>query len=303
VSFPQRLWQAVDARGTPAIVGLDPRPGHLPEPFLSRAKGASAGETARAIRDHHGALLDVLAPRVAAVKIQAAFFEVLGVEGWAALARAIEDARERGLLVILDAKRGDIGSTAEAYAQAFLGGGRAGAFPPADALTVNPYLGEDAFRPFLEAARAHEAGLFVLVRTSNPGAATFQDHGDPPLAQVVAQAVTEWGRDLVDASGWSAVGAVVGATRPGELAAFRALLPRAPLLLPGFGFQGGTAEGLGPAFDSHGHGALVAASRSILWAHERPEFAHLHGWEQAVEAALDEMIAALAPVGPKAPQK
>ncbi|MFQ5748853.1 MAG: orotidine-5'-phosphate decarboxylase, partial [Planctomycetota bacterium] len=226
-----------------------------------------------------------------------------GVEGWTALAQAIEDARERGLLVILDAKRGDIGSTAEAYAQALLGGGLAGAFPPADALTVNPYLGEDACRPFLEAASAHDAGLFVLVRTSNPDAHAFQDHGDPPLAQVVARAVAGWGRDLVDASGWSAVGAVVGATRPAELAAFRALLPRTPLLLPGFGFQGGGAEGLGPAFDARGHGALVAASRSILWAHERREFARLPRWEEAVEAALDEMIAALAPLGPKAPQK
>ena len=260
MTFAARLWQAVDRKGTPAMLGLDPRPDHFPEPFRARA-GGSAPEAAAATRAYHRALLDVAAPRVAAVKPQAAFFEQLGPPGWDALADAVSYAKELGLVVVLDAKRGDIGSTSEAYAQALLGGGWAGGFPAADALTVNPYLGEDACRPFVDAARAADAGLFVLVKTSNPGAATFQEHGDPPLADTVAAQVARWGEEWHDADGWSPVGAVVGATRPDELAHFRALMPRAPLLLPGFGHQGGGAEGLDPAFDENGHGAVVNASR------------------------------------------
>jgi orotidine-5'-phosphate decarboxylase len=193
----------------------------------------------------------------------------------------------------MDAKRGDIGSTAEAYARAFFGGG---AFPACDALTVNPFLGPDSCEPFLNAARDADGGLFVLVKTSNPGAGFFQGHGAPPLADKVAATVHTWGEERMDASGWSSIGAVVGATRPDELAHFRELMPATPLLLPGFGFQGGTAEGIAAAFDAHGLGAIVNASRSILWAHEREDLAHLSGWEAQVEAALDEMITALEPV-------
>jgi len=252
------------------------------------------------MRDYHRALLDVIAPKVPAVKPQAAFFETLGAHGWEALADAVEQARSRGLIVVMDAKRGDIGSTAQAYAQAMLGGGRAGAFPASDALTINAYLGEDACRPFLDAAREHAAGLFVLVKTSNPGAGLFQDHGTPPLAERVAERVSAWGEAMLGASGWSAVGAVVGATRPEELARFRRLMPRTPILLPGFGFQGGTADGLRAAFDAQGRGGLVNASRSILWAHEREDLAHLPTWEARVDAAVDEMVHALAGVVPAA---
>ncbi|RMH04993.1 MAG: orotidine-5'-phosphate decarboxylase [Planctomycetota bacterium] len=292
MSFPERLWRATAERGTPAMVGLDPRPDHFPEPFRSRAEGGGPAAVAATV-DYHRALLDVVAAKVAVVKPQAAFFERLGPAGFGALADAVEQARARGLMVVMDAKRGDIGSTSEAYAETFLAGRF---FPAADALTINPYLGEDACRPFLAAARRHDAGLFVLVKTSNPGAGRFQDHGEPPLADQVAGMVREWGEEAVGPDGWSPIGAVVGATRPDELAHFRRLMPRAPLLLPGFGFQGGTAEGLEAAFDAQGRGAIVNASRSILWAHEREDLAHLPRWEDRVAAALDEMIAALAPL-------
>ena len=292
MSFSARLWRAVDDKGTPAMVGLDPRPGHFPEPF--RARAAAGGDAAaRATRDYHRALIDVVAAKVAIVKPQSAFYEMLGAAGFAALADAVGYAKERGLLVLMDAKRGDIGSTSEAYADAFLSGE---AFPACDALTINPYLGEDACQPFFDAARRHRAGLFVLVKTSNPGAGLFQDHGDPPLADRVAELVRRWGDQLHDEDGWSSIGAVVGATRPEELAHFRALMPRAPILLPGFGFQGGSATGLEPAFDRRGRGGVVNASRSILWAHEREDLRGLSGWEAQVEAALDEMIGALAPL-------
>jgi len=292
MSFSTRLWRALDQKGTPAMVGLDPRPDHFPEPFRARA-AAGGREAAQATVDYHRALIDVVAPKVGIVKPQSAFFEQLGPDGFAALADAAGYALERGLLVLMDAKRGDIGSTSEAYAETFLSGA---AFPGCDALTVNPYLGEDACRPFFEAARRYQAGLFVLVKTSNPGAGFFQEHGEPPLADRVAQMVREWGDQLHDEDGWSSVGAVVGATRPEELAHFRGLMPRAPILLPGFGFQGGSAEGLDHAFDDRGRGAVVNASRSILWAHEREDLAGQPTWEAKVEAALDEMIEALAPL-------
>lgn len=195
------------------------------------------------------------------------------------------------MLVVLDAKRGDIGSTSTAYAEAYFSGK---ACPPADALTINPYLGEDACQPFLDVAKQYGAGLFILVKTSNPGAGLFQDHGSPSLADRVAEAVHRWGQqDLDEAGRWSSVGAVVGATRPDELEHFRRLMPNTPILLPGFGFQGGSADGLQAAFDEHGHGGVVNSSRGILWAHERDDLQHLPNWQDRVDAAVDEMIGAL----------
>jgi orotidine-5'-phosphate decarboxylase len=296
--FAERLFAAVDAKRSSAMVGLDPRLERLPEPFRGRALAGGADAAAAALRDWHRALLDVIAPLTPAVKPQAAFFERLGAPGVAALADAVAQARARGLVVVMDAKRGDIGSTAEAYAEAWLRGGHEGrAVPRSDALTVNPYLGEDACEPFLAAARAEGAGIFVLVKTSNPGAADFQEHGDPPLAELVARRVAAWGEPLRDASGWSAVGAVVGATRPGELARFRAWMPHAPLLLPGYGAQGGSAAGLSAAFDARGRGAIVNASRSVLHAHEREDLRGLGGWEARTDAALREMVADLRAAG------
>ena len=291
MSFASRLWNAVDAKGSPAMIGLDPRLDRLPEPFRSRAAG-DAQAAADALIDYHRALLDVIAPRAAVVKPQAAFFEALGHHGFRALGDAVSYARELGLLVVMDAKRGDIGSTSEAYARTFLDPNSTG-FPASDALTINPYLGEDASEPFLRVAAEAGAGLFVLVKTSNPGAGCFQDHGAPPLADQVATQVSLWGESLRDESGWSAVGAVVGATRPQELAHFRSLMPHTPLLLPGFGFQGGDADGLSAAFDERGHGAVVNASRSILYAHERADLAHLPSWEERTGVAIEEMAAQL----------
>ncbi len=292
MSFVARLHRAIAGVGGPCMVGLDPRPDHFPEEFRP-ARGANIEDTADAVRRYHRQLLPLIAPKAAAIKPQVAFFERLGPAGLAALADAMEHAHELGLLVVADAKRGDIGSTAEAYAETWLAGA---AFPAADALTVNPYLGEDACEPFLRAAQRHDAGLFVLVKTSNPGAGLFQDHGQPTLAEIVADKIAAWGDDWHDEDGWSSVGAVVGATRPEELAAFRARMPRAPLLLPGYGFQGGEGRGLQAAFDDHGCGAIVNSSRAILFAHEREDLAHLPSWQDKVKAALDEMKGDLSPL-------
>lgn len=299
--FPSRLVHAIRAKGTPCCVGLDPRLDHLPEPFLSRVRETpTAASAADVLIDYHRAFLDVVAPAIPVVKPQAAFFEQLGSHGWRALEAAIVDAQERGLLVLLDVKRGDIGSTAHAYAAAALSGGEllghSLGLPAADAVTVNPYLGTDSIQPFLDAAQSANAGLFVLAKTSNPSATEFQDHGEPPLSTRVAAAVNLWGEPTIDETGFSSVGAVVGATRPDELAYFRRLMPHAFLLLPGFGFQGGTADGVLGAFREDGLGALISASRSILWAHERDDLAHLADWQDRVAFAVREMTDAIGAV-------
>ncbi len=247
--FGARLTAAVEARGSQVVLGLDPDPARVP----GGAEGARAF-CRRAIA--------AAGPACVAAKLQLATFERFGTAGWDAFERVAAAAAEAGLLVIADAKRGDVGVTSQAYADAFL---RA----PIDALTVNPMLGGDAMAPFVEAASAGGRGLFALVRTSNPGAAELQDL---PLAdgglwhEAVARKVAEWGAPGVDGSGISNVGAVVGATVPERLAALRALMPAQPFLIPGVGAQGGQPEDLGPAFAGRAAGALVSASRSIIFA-------------------------------------
>jgi orotidine-5'-phosphate decarboxylase len=243
------LAAAVGERRSQIVLGLDPDPARV-------AGGAVGAERF---------CLDVIAAaadQCVAAKPQLACFERFGADGWKAFETVAAAAGEAGLLVIADAKRGDIDATARAYAEAFLR-------DPIDALTVNPMLGGDAVDPFRTAAEASGRGLFVLVRTSNPGAADLQDL---PLAQgglwheAVARLVAQWGAPSVGVSGLSAVGAVVGATVPQRLAALRALMPHQAFLLPGVGAQGGRPEQLGPAFGGRPAGALVAASRSIIYA-------------------------------------
>ena len=230
------------------------------------------------------------------VKPQAAFFEACGPAGFAALGRLLDRARGRGLLTILDAKRGDIASTATAYADAaFAGTQVAGRLLPvwqADALTVNPYLGRDAVEPFLASARKVGAGVFVLVRTSNAGAGLFQDlevSDGRPLYQHVGEAVAAWARENVGDCGFGDVGAVVGATYPAEMATLRAAMPEVLFLVPGFGAQGGTREDVRPAFRDDGLGALVNSSRGVTFPFE-PD---ADDWRQRIEAARQETIQAL----------
>jgi orotidine-5'-phosphate decarboxylase len=219
------------------------------------------------------AALEAAGPACVGVKFQLACFERLGTAGWGMLPALAAAARERGLLVIADGKRGDVPLTAAAYAQALLGETPSpfGALPGlgADATTVSPLLGRDALEPFVDAAAAAGAGCFVLVRTSNPGAAEIQDAPAPdrPLHERLAALVDEVGNGLVGSSGLSAVGAVTGATRPDLLARLRELMPRAVFLLPGVGPQGGDVAALGAAFAPHPAAGLVTASRSIVDAH------------------------------------
>ena len=215
----------------------------------------------------------MVAPLVPAVKPQAAFFEELGPPGMQALADVIRYARERGLLVIVDGKRNDIGSTATAYARAYLGADQSAW--GGDALTVSPYLGADSIEPFVETGRERRAGIFVLVKTSNPGGGQFQDLvcDGRPLYRHVAEFVERLAAASAGPSGYGDVGAVVGATWPEQLVELRQAMPHAWLLIPGFGSQGGTARDVQAGFDARGRGAIVNNSRGIIFAHARPEYA------------------------------
>jgi orotidine-5'-phosphate decarboxylase len=301
-NYSDRLHRSIREKSTPALVGLDPRFDLLPEPIVAtaRARGGAAKEVqAAAFEEFCRRVIDVVAPLVPAVKPQSAFFEQCGPPGVLALQRLIRHARNTGLIVVLDAKRGDIGSTAAAYAQAYLAGEDPDAAPfAADALTVNPYLGVDTLRPFLELAVERRAGLYVLVRTSNPGAGDFQDRrtSGETLYESVARTVESLNVECRAKSAYGPVGAVVGATYPEELAALRTLMPTAPLLIPGYGSQGGASADVAGAFDEQGYGALVNSSRGINFACRREPYASRYApeeWEQAVEAATQDMIADL----------
>ena len=296
--FSDRLFAAIREKGTPVLAGIDPRAESLPPGFLV-GFGADRPSVARAFAAFSRDVIDALAPLVPAVKFQAAFFEALGPEGMIALGDALAYARSRGMLVILDGKRNDIGSTAEAYATAYMGpdGGW-----EADALTINAYLGVDGIAPFVRAGAEHDTGAFVLVRTSNPSARDLQDLrvGDRPLYRHVADLVTQWGADHRGKSGYSLLGAVVGATYPQELAELREVMPGVVLLVPGYGAQGGTAADVASAFDADGLGAIVNNSRGLAFAYLRKDLAARFGdrWQRAVEAAAIEMIEALASATP-----
>jgi orotidine-5'-phosphate decarboxylase len=289
--FADRLAAAVRGKGTPVLVGLDPRVGQLPETLRPgdihdpAAVAAAYGVFCRGV-------IDAVAPLVAVVKPQSAFFEELGPAGVTALVDVIRYARDRGLLVILDAKRGDIGSTAEAYAAGMLG---ANSPWGGDALTVNPYLGDDSLDPFVATAKERGAGVFVLVKTSNPGGRTFQDLsvGEEPLYRRVAGLVESLASSSAGESGYGAVGAVVGATYPAQLAELRAAMPHTWFLVPGYGSQGGAAADVAAAFDARGLGAVINSSRAIIFAHARKDYAGRFApadWQRAVEAATREMI-------------
>jgi orotidine-5'-phosphate decarboxylase len=290
-NFADKLDDAVARAGNPCIVGLDPHLDALPEDF-SRARDpqASRAERAETVAEFLCAVIEIAAGRVAAVKPQSAFFEMFGADGAHAWERVVSAAHVAGLLVIGDVKRGDIDSTARAYARAFLQGvDPRHAHSLCDAITVNPLLGSDSIQPFLDACRDHGAGVFVLVRTSNKDSALFQQHGSPPLYERIADAVVKWGCELVGERGFSSVGAVVGATHPRELAELRARMPRTPFLLPGYGAQGAGAADIAAGFTSDGRGALVNSSRGVLFAYKQPQYAGMH-WKDAAVRALDAMV-------------
>ncbi len=295
--FADCLISATDRCGTPLIVGIDPRAAQLP---ASIADGLSVDDFtgwSRAFEEFGCGIVDVVAPLVPAVKPQAAFFEMLGPAGMRALARVIRYARQAGLLVILDGKRNDIGSTAEAYAAGYLG-------PQSpwgcDALTINPYMGDDSLQPFIDQAVATGSGIFALVKTSNPGSQLFQElkSGDRRLYQHVAAWIQQAAAETAGQSGYGVIGAVVGATHPQHLAELRQSMPNTLFLIPGFGAQGGQASDLSAAFDQRGHGAIVNSSRAIIFAESNPRYAAAPSWQVAIEQATRDAIDELGKINP-----
>lgn len=293
--FGDLLAEAIRHRGNPVVVGLDPRWEPLPA-GLRQVSIDNSTARAQAYERFCCDIVDAVASLVPAVKPQAAFFEELGPAGLVALGNVVTYARQQGLLVIMDGKRNDIGSTAEAYARGYLG--REGSGWGCDALTISPYLGADSLEPFIDVAHERGAGLFVLVKTSNPGSGMLQDRliDGEPLYRVVATYVEEQSAAHVGESGYGSVGAVVGATYPEQLVELRAAMPHTWFLVPGYGSQGGTAKDVAPAFDGNGLGAVINNSRGIIFAHQRPEYKDRFGearWQEAVAAATTDMIAQL----------
>jgi orotidine-5'-phosphate decarboxylase len=284
-NFADRLLDAVERKRSHVVVGLDPDPTLLPPSFWE-APPTEVAAVVAGVREFVLTLLARLAPIAAAVKPQLAYFEALGPAGYTLYAEVVAAARELELLVIADAKRGDIGSTAEAYARGHLD------IVGADAITVNPWLGTDSVAPFLTRARDCGKGVFVLVKTSNPGSADLQDlrlTDGGTVYERTAALVADWGRGAIGEGGYSAVGAVVGGTHPAQAAALRDLLPGVVFLVPGYGAQGATAADLAGVFDRRGTGAVVNSSRGILYAYR----ARGGDWLAAAAAEAESMRLAL----------
>jgi orotidine-5'-phosphate decarboxylase len=302
--FADRLVDAVRKKGAPICVGIDPIFDMLPDAAAGGGSGERDANDAEAAIDAIFAftttVLKLVAPHVPCVKFQYAYFEKYHSEGVEAYYSLIQEAAELGLIVIGDVKRGDIGSTAEAYAAGHLAdpprfGDESDSVAP-DAITVNPMLGLDTLKPFVQTARAFGTGLFVLVRTSNPGSGELQDakladgrSWSEMLADKLREVAAAPG--MVGASGYSSIGAVVGATQPQTMVSLRERLPQSIFLLPGYGAQGATADMTRAAVKDGMNGALVSASRSILYAHKEPKYADRFGddWEKCVEQAVRDM--------------
>jgi orotidine-5'-phosphate decarboxylase len=264
--FPDRLAAAVERKRSQLLAGLDPRPEQFPVELRGEASQGPEQAAAACTRFCCG-VIDAVAPYVVGVKPQIAFFEALGSHGMKSFEDVCAYARSAELVILVDAKRGDIGSTARAYATAYLEP-RNGEGPVGDAVTVHTYLGRESLEPFLKSARRQGAGIFCVLKTSNAGG-DVQDlklSDGRPLWHQVAELIASWGEDLIGDCGLSSVGAVVGATHPREVGEARRLLPQAPLLLPGIGAQGATPADVARAFTSGPASALVSVSRSLIYA-------------------------------------
>ena len=296
--FADRLINSIIDKQTPLVVGLDPRLERLPTAIAEEANkaGSTLEANAKAYERFCFEIIDTVAPLVPAVKPQAAFFEVLGVPGMQALWNVVRYAQSKQLQVIMDAKRGDIGSTAEAYAQAFLGNETNSSWG-CDCLTVNPFLGDDSLEPFVKRCQDTSSGIFVLVRTSNPGGRMIQEleANNRKIYSIIAEHVQRLAAADTGEHGYGSIGAVIGATNPAQLVELRSQMPNSIFLVPGIGAQGATAKDIAGAFDERGLGAVINSSRAIIFAHEKPEFAKFESnWQRAVEAATRQTIDAIA---------
>ncbi|MEK9621035.1 MAG: orotidine-5'-phosphate decarboxylase [Alphaproteobacteria bacterium] len=291
--FADRLTEANRRSGTVLCMGIDPHAAMIPALFGAATPGTDGGISA--LGDFTAACLEQALGRVAAIKPQAAFFEQYGPEGMVILASLAREAIAAGMLVVMDAKRGDIGSTSTAYAAGWLGHD---APFPSDALTINPWLGIDTLEPFLERADATQSGLFVLNRTSNPGAGALQDKLSDglPIYHHLAGMLAPLAAERRGAHGWSSLGIVAGATWPEDARALRAILPDAPFLVPGFGAQGAGPEKAlaGLHYGDHGwEGGLVNSTRGLIFPANAADAASISDWKDAIATAIDDSKTAL----------
>lgn len=298
--FIDRLIAGIRKYGNPSVAGLDPRLEYIPRGIREKAFrecGKGFAGASQAILEFNKKLIDALCDIVPAVKPQLAYYEMYGTEGIRVFAETCRYAKDRGMLVIADGKRNDIGSTAQAYSAAYLGkteisGSLISAFD-ADALTVNPYLGVDGVKPFIDECASSDRGIFVLVKTSNRSSGQVQDlvtQDGRRVYEAVAELVDEWSAAAVGASGYSSIGAVVGATYPEQARILRKIMKRSYFLVPGYGAQGGTAQDAVCAFDDDGLGAVVNASRSIMCAWMTEEWSERYGEDGFDQAARNEAI-------------
>jgi len=275
-SFADILIGQIRTKKSHVVVGLDPDFESFPNSIKSIAAGKSVRNISSAIAEFNIRLIDATHDLIPAIKPQIAFYERYGIEGIKAFVKTVKYAKKKGLIVIEDAKRNDIGSTAAAYSEGHIGkvkiSARNVAVFDVDAITVNPYLGADGIFPFISDIKRYGKGIFVLVKTSNPSSVDLQDltvvHNDSrkKLCEIVAKLVDEWGKNAIGNSGYSSIGAVVGATFPNDAKVLRELMPKSYFLVPGYGAQGGRASDIVTCFNNDGYGALIAASRSINYA-------------------------------------
>ena len=295
----EKLVNRIKKLNAPIVVGLDPTLNFVPKFLLDKAineKGETLEAAADAIFAFNKEIVDAVYDLIPAVKPQIAMYEQFGIPGLMAFKKTLDYCHEKGLLVIGDAKRGDIGSTSTAYAIGHLGKVKIGSteIAPIDAdfLTINPYMGSDSVVPFVEECKKNDKGLFILVKTSNPSSGEFQDQkvGEKAVYELVGKKVDEWGLDTVK-EGYSDVGAVVGATYPEMGKVLREIMPKAYILVPGYGAQGGTAAELKPFFNKDGLGAIVNSSRGIIAAYKQEKYAEFgaEGFAEAARAAVIDM--------------
>ena len=299
--FIDRLIESIKEKNNPTVVGLDPKIEYVPSFIKEKAFkefGVTLKGAAQAIIQFNKQLVDAVHDQIPAVKPQLAYYEMYGTEGMIAFDETCRYARSKGLLVIADGKRNDIGTTAEAYSRAFLGETvladeiRQKAFE-VDALTVSPYLGIDGIKPFIDDCDKNEKGIFVLVKTSNKSSGQLQDlvtQDCRSIYEIMAAYVNEWGKNVRGQYGYSSVGAVVGATYPNQAKLLRSIMKHAYILVPGYGAQGGTARDCVNSFNSDGLGAIVNASRSVMCAYMSDNWKNLYSEDRFAEAARAEVI-------------
>ena len=295
----EKLVERIKKLEAPIVVGLDTTLNFVPGFLIDKAineKGETLEAAADAIFEFNKKIVDAVYDLIPAVKPQIAMYEQFGIPGLMAFKKTLDYCHEKGLLVIGDAKRGDIGSTSTAYAIGHIGKVKVGSTEIApfdeDFLTINPYMGSDSVVPFVEECKKYDKGLFILVKTSNPSSGEFQDQkvGKKAVYELVGKKVDEWGAELIK-NGYSDVGAVVGATYPEMGEVLREIMPKAYILVPGYGAQGGTAAELKPFFNKDGLGAIVNSSRGIIAAYKQEKYAEYgaEGFAEAARAAVIDM--------------